>query len=136
MEIKILATWKWTALFAVLCVATGVAVGLLWYVTVRAIDGFKDMHPMDVNFYFRLYVSIGGVSGLFAWYLATLVARNRIRARSLVCIMAIPLMFILVLAADKNPITAVVVILLVAIGSIPMYIVVHGNKSSSRDRVR
>jgi hypothetical protein len=124
---------KWTALFAVVCVAAGFAVGLLWYVAVRAIEGFEDMHPMDVRFYFRLYSTIGGVSGFFAWYVATLVARNRIRTRSVMHIIAIPLMFIVVLAADRNPITAVVVILLAALGSLPTYIVVRRNKARSCD---
>jgi hypothetical protein len=83
----------------------------------------------DVRFYFRLYSTIGGVSGFFAWYVATLVVRNRIRARTVVHIMAIPLMFILVLAADKNPITGIVVILLFALGSLPTYIAVCRNKA-------
>ena len=97
----------------------------------RPLSSFEGMQPMDVSFYFRLYSTIGGVSGFFAWHVATLVARNRIRARSVVHIMAIPLAFIVVLAADKNPITAIVVILLFALGSLPTYIVVRRNKAKA-----
>lgn len=119
---------KSTALFAVLCVAAGLVVGLLWYVVIWAIAG-EDMHPLDLSFYLRLYSTIGSLSGLLAWYVASLVARKRVRARSVACIIAIPLMFILVLAIDLNPLTAIVVILLFSLGSLPTYIAVQRKKT-------
>jgi hypothetical protein len=49
-------------LTAVLCTAAGVAIGVVWFVTARAIEPF---YPADVRYYFNRYTEIGGVSGFF-----------------------------------------------------------------------
>jgi hypothetical protein len=114
--------------YAVLCVVAGLALGVIWHFIVFAVDASDELHPLDVSFYWKLHLAIGGVSGGLAWYSAFLVEKHRIRPFSLAAILAIPLMFVFVLAIDKNPITAVAIIVLFAIGMIPTLIAMRSRQ--------
>jgi MFS family permease len=111
---------KSTLLFAVLCVVAGLASGAVWYLAVSTIEEF---HPLDAAFYFKLYSAIGGVSGLFAWYVATLVARDRIQLRSAVITLACPFTFIFFLSLD------VFVIVLFVFAMLPLYMTLRAKET-------
>jgi hypothetical protein len=92
----------------------------VWYLAVSTIEEF---HPLDATFYFKLYSAIGGVSGLFAWYVATLVARDRIQLRSAVITLACPFTFIFFLSLD------VFVIVLFVFAMLPLYMTLRAKET-------
>jgi hypothetical protein len=90
----------------------------VWYLAVSTIE---ELHPLDAAFYFKLYSAIGGVSGLFACYVAVLVAQDRIQLCSAVITLACPFTFIFFLSLDVNPITGLFVIVLFVLAMLPLY---------------
>ena len=114
---------KMRVLFAVLCIVAGISLGILWHFVAFNVYGDDDMHLLDVSYYWKLYLAIGGVSGGLAWYSALMVEKHHVRPFSLAAMLIIPLMFLFVLAIDKNPITAFAIIVLFGFGMIPTLLV-------------
>lgn len=108
------------ALTAALSIVVGISVGVLWFVIARTCEPF---HPQDVRFYFALYTDIGAASGLFSWYMATLVNGRRVRLGSALLVLAIPFLLIFLLSQSLNPFTAYVVVMLFMSVSLPSCVV-------------
>jgi hypothetical protein len=111
-------------LTALLSIAVGVAIGVLWFRNARAIEPF---YPVDVRYYFNLYTGIGAASGFFSWYMATLVTNRHVRLGRACLVLAIPFFLILLLALGENPLTARVVIVLFTLAVIPSCVVARNS---------
>ena len=96
--------------------AAGVGIGGLWFITERS-----RTLPLSgrCSFYFDLYTEIGGVSGLFARYIATLVKCRHVHLGCACSVLAIPFFLVFLLALIENHLTAVVVIVLFVLAVIP-----------------
>ena len=110
---------------ALLSIALGVALGVVWFMIHGAIEPFL---PLDVSFYFNLYTEIGAVSGFFSWYMATLVEGERVGLGCALFVLAIPFLPVFLLSLDLNPLTACVVMVLFALAVIPSCVVARRSR--------
>lgn len=103
--------FRWQA--APVLVAASAITGVIYFLGLHALFPFDDL---DFWFYGCLYAGVGAVTGAGAWYGARLVTIKRLSLQSLAICLAIPYVFILLLALDKNP--TVVLIATLAFGFI------------------
>jgi hypothetical protein len=74
------------------------------FLVLNAIEPFEEA---DFLFFARLYLGIGAVTGMAAWYASHLTALGRLTVTALIFVLLLPFAFILLLAVDKNPLFAV-----------------------------
>jgi hypothetical protein len=107
-------------LAVVLSVAVGVLLGIVWF----TMHGVMEPIPeIDVRFYFTLYAIIGGISGFFSWFIATLIEDKEVHLGCALFILAIPYSFVLWLSLDLNSLTACAVTVLFVLSMIQSYLV-------------
>ena len=63
---------------------------------------------MDYQFYMGIYCGIGASTGALSWYVARLVASDRMKLWHVVAVIVLPYLFILVVSHDENPPVAIV----------------------------
>ncbi|TWU19239.1 hypothetical protein [Allorhodopirellula heiligendammensis] len=71
-------------LFAIASLATWICLAIGWFYLGQVIDPFYDI---DVPFFFRLYIVVGGAFGLLSWYCARAVSLRYLRFRSVAIIL-------------------------------------------------
>jgi hypothetical protein len=97
--------WFCSWRFAPVIIAFATGTGALCFWALHAKAPFDEL---DIGFYAGLYCSIGFITGIAAWYLPRLVASGRLPLHLLGIVLAVPYVFIVFLAFDKNPPIAVI----------------------------
>jgi hypothetical protein len=82
----------------------------------------EPIPEIDVRFYFTLCAIIGGISGFFSWFIATLIEDNEVHLGCALFILAIPFFPILLLSLSENELTACAVTVLFVLSMIQSFL--------------
>jgi hypothetical protein len=107
-------------LSALLCVAAGVALGILWFAIANSVEPFM---PIDFRYYLNLFMEIGGIWGFLSWFVAARVRDRHLTLGGACCILGVPSFLLFLLSGNNDLLTTLVTIALFALAAIPSCVV-------------